>query len=215
MAHLRQPEIVQRKCLRDRTLIPTSVTIYGQAILKLNWSKSYLVVKSLKNSYSLSLLVVKVLKNRCLDDASSLKKRPCDASTQVQMTHGPPLGSANKGFMVAGGGGWPRPPAVLLFYTALCGSVMPTGQKNMKKWTYCGRITSRHWRTNQFYVCTVTPILLPSWPICTVSHPLFALSPLSLCSHRMALPDVLCIVLFTDRAENFGRLVGFLMTRQF
>jgi hypothetical protein len=46
-------------------------------------------------------------------------KQPCDTSTQVQFTHGPPPGSANKQLVVAGGR--PGPLTVLCFYTALLG----------------------------------------------------------------------------------------------
>jgi hypothetical protein len=68
-------------------------------------------------------------------------KQPCDTSTQAQLTHGPPPGSANKQFVVTWGG----PLIALRFYTPLCGSIVShklkkklTGGRNVKAPCFCG-----------------------------------------------------------------------------
>ncbi len=63
-------------------------------------------------------------------------KRPCDTLTQAQFTHGPPLGPANKQFVVAWGG--PAVDGTSLLHGPLRVDRNAETEKKANRWAKCG-----------------------------------------------------------------------------
>ncbi len=89
-------------------------------------------------------------------------KRPCDTLTQAQFTHGPPLGSANKQFVVAWGG--PAVDGTSLLHGKLQVSGNAETEKKKNGWVERGWV-ERGWMQHQGTVDVILCTLYTGWQI--------------------------------------------------